>query len=438
MECILRFSMPVFLANVLQQVYNMADSLIVGRFVGKAAFAGVGSTGSISFLVMGFVLGMCTGVTIHVAQRFGAADLPGTREKIIDAVYVSAISGFILTVLTVLFTRDLLVLMQTPEDIFPHAYTYIFIIFLGIPATILYNLPANIARALGDSRTPLYFLLLSAFLNVLLDLLFVCVFRMGVMGTAIATDISQAVSGIACIVYLFRKYHFLRFTGNELGFRKDGVSLSAKVGLPMGFQFSITAIGTLVIQSAVNTLGSDAVAAVNAANKVGTVIIQPFEALGVTIATFSGQNLGAGRTDRIREGIRKSLLICVFFSVIGLLLNISLCPRIALIFMKKEDITEFIGIAVRQYLLYNGLTYVLLGSLLIFRNALQGMGFSVAAMGAGLFEMIARTVIAFASSWGMGYFAICLANPAAWIMANVILIPLYWYVRRRDFQLKTV
>lgn len=429
---IVGFSVPIFLANIFQQLYNMADSFIVGRFVGKTAFAAVGSTGSINFLILGFVLGMCTGVTIPVAQRFGAGDYSGMRCKITDAMFACIIMGIIITALSAAMTGSMLKWMKTPDDIYRDAYNYIFIIFLGIPTLLMYNLPANISRALGDSKTPLYFLLLSAGLNVVLDIIGVCVLHLGVRGTAVATVTSQLVSGLACIFYMLKKYEkLLTFDKEELEFRPHEIYRSSNIGMPMGFQFSITAIGTVVLQAAVNAIGSDCVAAINAANKINSIVTQPFEALGATMATYAGQNLGAGDIDRVKKGVRVSIVLSAIFAVAMFIVNTTFGTPISTIFLKKADINAQLIGYISKFLFINSTGFFLLGTLLILRNCLQGLGFSVAAMGAGLFEMVARTVVAFAAKGEQAYPIICTANVAAWVMANVILIPLYiWGVKR--------
>lgn len=428
---IVGFAFPVFLASLLQQLYNMADSIIVGRFVGKDAFAAVGATGSINFLIIGFVLGTCTGLTIPVAQRFGAGDYSGMRRELATGIYVSVIMAVILTTVTAVGTGGLLTLMKTPENIYSDAYTYIFIIFLGIPATVLYNLPANLSRALGDSRTPLYFLMLSAGINVVLDLIFVCIFRMGVAGTATATVIAQILSGLFCILYMKRKYEILKFRREEWEFDKSKVLRSAGIGVPMGLQFSITAIGSVILQSAVNTFGSDTVAAVNAAMKIQMIMVQPMDALGVTMATFAGQNLGSGDVGRIRKGVRMAILACTVSAVIGFAGSNLLGLPMTSLFVRAEETNDYIKKCITQLLFVNSLFYIPLGTLGVFRNTLQGLGHSVVAMGSGLFEMLGRTAIAFAATAYFGFDAICFSNPAAWIMANFILIPTYIVVMKK-------
>ena len=307
----------------------------------------------------------------------------------------------------------------------------IFIIFLGIPATILYNLPANISRALGDSKTPLYFLIISALLNILLDLLFVVVFSMGVEGTAIATIISQIVSGALCILFMKKKYKILRFEKEEWKYDFNSCKHSLGIGAPMGLQFSITAIGSVVLQSAVNTLGSDTVAAVNAAMKIQMVAIQPLDSLGITMATYAGQNLGAGKIKRIKDGVKVALIISVFGSLLAFIISNFLSIPMTALFIKQEEMNPYIKACIKKLLFINSCLYIPLGTLSVYRNTLQGLGHSVIAMGAGLFEMMGRSIVAFIAVGYFGFQAICFANPMAWIAANIILIPMYVIIMKK-------
>ena len=423
---IISFSIPVLLGNLLQQLYNMVDSIIVGRFVGVDAFAAVGSTGPLNFLILGFALGVSSGLCIPVAQRYGAKDFSDMRRKIAVAIYIAIGVTVVLTIATTLGARTLLGWMQTPDNIFENARIYITILFIGIPATILYNLPANILRSLGDSKSPIYFLVISAVINLILDLLFVAVFHWGVAGSAIATVISQAISGVMCILYMARKYPVLKIRKEEWVPASGDISHSISIGVPMGLQFSITAIGSVVLQSAVNSLGSDVVASVSAAMKLQMIIVQPFEAIGVTMATFSGQNLGAGKIKRIGEGVKKALLLTAILSVISFVMINTLASPASLLFMKKEEMTPVIHSNIKQVLLVNSFFYFFLGSLLILRNTLQGLGQSVIAMGAGIFEMFARSMVAFVLVGAFGFMAVCFAHPCAWFAANIILVPMYY------------
>jgi len=428
---IMQFAMPVLLGNLLQQFYNLVDSIIVGRCVGKDAFAAVGSTGAINFMIIGFVLGTTWGVSIPVAQKFGAKDFSAMRKKISDAIYVSTIIGIVITILTVIFTKPLLELMNTPSDIIGDAALYIGIIFAGIPAILLYNIPAGISRAIGDSKTPLYFLIFSACLNVVLDLIFVLPLQMGVAGTAIATVISQAISGILCIIYMKHKHPFLKFEAGERRVMLPAMWLSFKMGAPMGMQFSITAIGSVILQTAINGLGSDAVASINAASKLQLILVTPMDALGASIATYCGQNYGAGNFERIKEGVRKGFKIAVSFAITAAILANVFAKPVLYLFVDASEITPQIVTWVRTFMLINSCFYVTLAIIFIYRNAIQGLGRSAIAMLAGVAELVGRSfaAIIFVQIWG--FTGVCFGNILAWILADAILIPSYIITLRK-------
>lgn len=426
---IIGFSLPLLAGNLFQQFYSMADTIVVGRSIGVDALAAVGSTGAISFLVLGFVIGLTGGFSVVVAQKFGAGDEREVRRAVAMSVYLSVLLTIVLTAVSVLCTRPLLNFMQTPANIYDDAYAYIVVIFAGIFATVLYNLLAGILRALGDSRTPLYFLILSSVLNVGMDLLFILYFNAGVAGAAYATVIAQLVSGVCCLVYMIKRYPILRMKKENLRPNRHLTGRLLYIGLPMAGQFSITAVGSTIIQSAVNSLGSGVVAAVTAAGKVQIMLCQPMETMGITMATYCGQNYGAGEVGRIREGMRKSLLVVLLYSVIGFFIAAFAGQYIALLFLDARE-TEILGY-VQQFLFVNGLFYPVLGILFVIRNSLQGLGFSVPAMAAGLCELVARTVVAFCFVTAFGYNAVCFANPAAWSAAVMLLIPLYFWGMRR-------
>lgn len=426
---IFSFCIPLMFGNLFQQMYNMVDTIIVGRFLGKEALAAVGSTGAVNFLILGFVNGLCCGFSIPVAQSFGAKDYSAMRRCVANMVWASLILGGIITLVTGIWTREILILMQTPSNILEDAYAYIFTIFLGTYVTILYNCLAGIMRALGDSKTPLLFLACASLLNVVLDLFFIIVMNTGVFGAALATVISQGISGLLCLVFLIKKFPILHIQKEE--WKWDGFSVKRlfNMGLPMGLQYSITAIGSTVLQTAVNSLGSDIVASITAANKVQMLVTQPMETLGVTMATYCGQNLGARRFDRIRQGVWHGSLLGIFFSIVALIIVICFGSYISLLFVESTE-TQLIT-NIQQFLLYNGLCYILLTLLLVFRNTLQGMGHAALAMSAGVMEMIARSIVAFCLVGPFGYTAVCCSNPIAWTFALFFLIPAYFVLRRR-------
>ncbi|MBQ8108656.1 MAG: MATE family efflux transporter [Clostridia bacterium] len=429
MKLLFGFWFPLLLGNLFQQVYNLADSVIVGRFVGVDAFAGVSATGSLNFLILGFLLGMCSGCAIPVAQSFGENDPHSMRKYFANAIYLCGGLAAVMSVATVLATRPILRWIGTPEDIMDQAYHYIVYIFGGMIATMVYNLASGVLRAVGNTRTPLYFLILSCAVNVALDLLFVLVFRMGVTGAAVATVAAQLLSGILCMRLIFKKYDVLRIRGEE--WRPDAACIRrlSGIGLPMGLQFSITAIGSLIMQTAVNSLGSGAVAAIGAGGKVYTLFCCPFEAMGATIATWCGQNLGARRIDRVRVGVRQSLLVMTCYAVCAVFF-VRLCGE-GLIGLFITGADASITSDAVKYLRMVVYFFVPLLIIFVLRNALQGLGFSRIAMFAGLFELVGRAFVAFALVGPHGFDGAILANPAAWIMADVLLIPAYLLTVRK-------
>ena len=429
MKLIFGFWFPVLLGNLFQQVYNLVDSVIVGRFVGVNAFAGVSATGSLNFLIIGFLLGMCSGCAIPVAQSFGEGDPHAMRKYFANAIYLCGGIAVAMSVATVLLTPAILRWTGTPEDIFDEAYHYIVYIFGGMTAIMLYNLSSGVLRAVGNTRTPLYFLVLSCAVNVVLDLLFVVVFRMGVTGASLATVAAQLLSGVLCTWVIFKKYDVLRIRGEE--WKVDAACLKrlSGMGLPMGAQFSITAVGSLIMQTAVNGLGSAAVAAIGAGSKIYTLFCCPFDAIGATIATWCGQNLGARRVDRVRQGVRLCMGIMSVYAVIALaLVKLWGAPLIGLFITGAQ--AEIVSKAL-QYLDMVVLFFIPLLTIFVLRNALQGLGFSRIAMFAGLFELVGRAFVAFMLVRPYGFSGAILANPAAWIMADVLLIPAYFSALRR-------
>ena len=429
LKLILSFWFPMLLGNLFQQVYNLADSVIVGRFVGVKAFAGVSATGSLNFMILGFLLGMCAGCAIPVAQAFGENDPHQMRKYFANALYLCGGIAAAMSVATVIAAKPILRWIGTPEDIMDQAYGYIVYIFGGMLAVMLYNLSGSVLRAVGNTRTPLLFLVLSCAVNVALDLLFVVGLGMGVTGAAVATVAAQLMSGLLCLRVIFTRYDVLRIHGSE--WKPDGECIRrlAGMGLPMGLQFSITAIGSLIMQTAVNGLGTNAVAAIGAGSKVYTMFVCPFDAMGATIATWCGQNLGARRIDRVRAGVRQALTIMAVYAIVALFAVRLLGPGMIGLFISDAE-----GAVVRDAVKYlNMVVLFFIPLMLVFalRNALQGVGFSRIAMFAGLFELVGRAFVAFALVGPYGFDGAMLANPAAWIMADALLIPAYLHGMRR-------
>ena len=424
MRLILGFALPTLLGMLFQQFYNLMDTMIVGKLLGAQALAAVGSTSSISFFVIGFCTGVCSGFAIPVAQKMGAGDFSRMRRFVANAAYLAAAFAAVLTVATALLCRTILTLMHTPADIFADAYAYIFIIFLGIPTTFLYNLLAGIIRSLGDSRTPVYFLALASFLNIFLDFALILWFEAGVAGAAIATVVSQGISGAACLAFMVKKYPVLRMNREERRPDLSACGTLCAMGVPMGLQYSITAIGSIVLQSAVNTLGSTYVAAVAAGTKLFQLLCCPFDAMGATMATYCGQNVGAWKLDRLGQGIRACTLlgaVCAVGCFAGMLLGSDAC---AMLFLDPaEPQLELLVSLTSQYIVINTAFFFPLALVNILRFSIQGMGYSVFAILAGVLEMIARAVVAWLFVPPLGYTAACFASPAAWVAADLFLIP---------------
>ena len=426
MKIILSFTLPIFLGNVFQQFYNMADAVIVGKFVGTGALAAVGSTGTIMFLIYGFVVGMTAGFTVLTAQKFGAGDMETMRKTVAGAAILSLIIGIILTAAFMIFMRPWLVLMNTPEDIFNDAYSYIMIISAGILAQMLYNLLASILRALGNSRVPLYFLILSALLNVVLDLVLIIVFHMGTAGAAVATVISQGVSGLLCLVYIVKAVPVLRMKREDWHPAGALLKTQLRIGVPMALQYSITAIGTMMVQSALNILGSTLVAAFTAASKIEQVVTQAYVAMGTTMATYGAQNMGAGDISRIRKGFRSCTILGVIYSVAATALVMTVGKYMTYLFV-SEDVALIMD-SVDIYLKCVGIFFVPLAVVNIYRNGIQGLGYGLLPMMAGVAELAGRGIVAVIAAGQRSYTGVCLASPAAWVLAGALLLGMYFYV----------
>ena len=425
-KLILGFSIPLLFGMLFQQFYSMVDTIIVGKYLGVTALAEVGSTGSISFMIIGFCMGVCNGFAIPVAQKFGARNYKLLRKYVFNSAILSAIFSLVMTIIVCLLCRNILEWMNTPDDIMDGAYSYIFVIFLGIPVTYLYNLLAGIIRSFGDSKTPLIFLIMSSIINIVLDLVFIIIFNMGVAGAAWATVISQAVSGICCLIFMKKRYSILKFENDELKVNGHCIRRLCYMGIPMGLQYSITAIGSVILQTAVNGLGSLVVATVTAGSKISMFLSCPFDALGSTMATYAGQNVGAKKLDRVSEGIKSSLKIGSIYSIIAFIISIFFGKTIALLFVNGSEV-ELLSM-VKKYLIITAAFYIPLCFVNVVRFTIQGMGYSTFAILAGVCEMIARALCGFILVPIFGYVAVCLASPVAWIFADAFLIPAYKYV----------
>ena len=428
-KLIFGFAIPMFLGLLFQQFYSMVDTLIVGKFLGVNPLAGVGSTTSLNFMVLGFCMGVCNGFAIPVAQMFGAKEEHRLRRYVTNGAWLCIVFSIVMTLVVVAVCRPVLVLMQTPEEIFEYAYVYIVIVFWGIPCTFLYNILAAIIRSLGDSKTPVIFLAISSGINIVLDLVFVLVFDMGVEGPAIATVLAQGISGIICLFYMYRNFPVLHASRDEWKPELHYMGKLCFIGIPMGLQYSITAIGSLVLQTAVNGLGAMVVAGVTAAQKINMFISCPIESLGQTMAPYAGQNMGAGKIDRIGKGLKSAVLMGWGVSIICFLIAVLFGKQLTLLFVDAGE-TEIIAYSY-QFLLFCIGGYCLLTLVNTVRFTIQGMGFSVFAILSGIMEMIARILAATVVVQMIGFAGTCLAHPMAWLFADVFLIPAFFWCGKK-------
>ena len=426
---ILQFTIPILLGLLLQQVYNLVDTMIVGKFVGVDALGGVGSTGSLNFMILGSCIGLCMGFGIPAANAFGARDLPQLRRYMASAVYLCAFFAIAIMTVVLIFCGRILSAMHTTVETYPYAFDYIYWIFWGIPFVMLYNTTAAMIRAVGDSRSPLLFLALAAALNVALDLLFIPVLGFGVAGAAWATNLSQGISGLLCLWYMGKKLPMLRFQPGELQFRWNDAAQLLANGVPMALQYFITAIGSVTLQSAVNTLGTASVNAMAAGNKLAQIFSCPFDSLGTAMATYCGQNVGAHRLQRIRSGLRVAVVFSVVYCLIYLVIAWFLTPTIALLFLDGSEI-EIIAL-VRQFLVIVAASSWAVGLINGFRFAIQGMGYSNLAILSGVLEMIGRVAVASILVPRFGYLGACLGHPTAWLVAICFLLPTAYLCLRR-------
>lgn len=429
MSLIIGFSLPLLVGMLFQQFYSLVDTIIVGKCLGVEALAAVGSTGAINFLIIGFCMGVCSGFAIPVAQRFGAGDYESLRKYVTNSIWLCLIFSAVMTVLVSVFCRQILQLMQTPANIIDQAYAYIFIIFLGIPVTYLYNMTSGIMRSLGDSKTPVYFLLLASGINIVLDLFFIAKLGMGVEGAGYATVISQFISGLSCLIYREKKFSILRIQKGEWAWNSHCVNVLCRMGVPMGLQYSITAIGSVILQTAVNGLGSNAVASITAANRITMFIVCPFDALGSTMATYGGQNVGAMELKRLKEGLKAATIIGYAYSIIALVALYFFSDYLLLLFLSADEVAILAD--AKHFLLIQACFYFLLTMVNSFRFLIQGMGFSFFAIIAGVMEMIARSVVAFTLVPSIGFLGACFASPLAWLMADIFLVPAFFYVYKK-------
>lgn len=428
-KLILAFALPVLFGYLFQQLYNITDSAIVGKYLSVQDFAAVGSTGPVCFLIFGLCMGITSGFAIPVSQCFGAKDYTRMRQYIYNGILIAIVFSILYAVLTVSFCKPLLKLLKTPEEIINHATEYIIIIFAGIPFGFLYNYSSGILRSVGDSKTPLYFLIFSSVLNVILDLYFILVVKMGIKGAAVATVVAQLISGVLCLIYIKLKFPILHLRKEDKIFSVKLCKDLCSMGIPMGLQYSITGIGSVILQSSVNCLGWMDVAAMSSGLKIHMFFCAPFDALGTTMATFAGQNTGAKKIKRIKTGLYVSSFMGLVYSLGAFVILYFFGSKLVLIFLENNQV-EIIKKA-HMFLISNSSCYFALALVNIVRFMIQGMGFSKLSVLAGVFEMVARGAFGFYLVPKFGFFAATFASPAAWVFADIFLILAFVYCYKR-------
>ena len=427
-KLIFMFTLPLIAGNIFQQLYIVIDTLIVGRTLGVNALAAVGSTGSLMFFIIGFVIGLTTGFSIITGQRFGAGDREGVRKSAAACAILSIISTIALTLFGVISAKPLLEIMQTPPEIITDAYHFIVVIYTGIGATLLFNMLSNLIRALGDSRTPLFFLVVACILNIILELLFILVFSWGVAGAALATVIAQTVSGLFCIFYIKRYLPILHLTKQDWHLDLEIIWQHLRIGLPMGFQGSIIALGAIILQVALNQLGPDSIAAYAAAQRIDMIANMPMMSFGMAMATYTAQNYGANNIGRIQQGIKQCILMSVSVSILFGLINMFYGSWMVGFFV--EDAPTVISLA-QTYLNINGVSYWILSLLFIYRYTLQGLGQSIVPTIAGIMELVMRVFAALVMAHYFGFTGVCSANPLAWLGSAIPLMIAYYFTMKK-------
>lgn len=419
LKLIVLFMFPIFIGNLFQQFYHFVDTLIVGRIIGIEALAAVGVTAPLIFFVISFIFAATQGFSVITAQQFGAKNYDMLRKSFAGSIILSTILTVIITAVSVPFTKQMLIFLQTPDNILDGANVYLFIMFAGIIATIFYNLSSNIVRALGDSKTPLYFLIVSTILNLIMDVLFVVRFKWGIAGVGWATIVAQAISTILCVWYMLWKFPILHLKKEDWKVPLSFLYEHLRVGVPMGIQMSVLSLGILALQYVLNTFGSTAIAAFTTACRIEQIFLQLFVALGAAMAVYTAQNFGARKLSRIKEGVKSSILISLAIYAVSVLCIWFFSTEMISWFITATN-EELISLA-NEYLHVIMIFLIFLGLLMIFRNVLQGMGSVMAPLSSGIAELIARTVCAFVMGSYFGYSGVCYATPMAWIAAAVVL-----------------
>lgn len=421
---ILKFALPLLIGNLFQQLYNMVDSIVVGNFVGKNALAAVGTCGSMNFLFFALSSGLAIGIGIIVSQYFGAKDEQSVRSTIANSFYVLIAASLVVSVIGILTAPYLLRLLSTPGNIIGDSVVYMRVTCAGIIAIALYNGVAAILRALGDSKTPLYFLILSSIVNVILDLAFVLLLNWGVFGVALATVVSQVISAAASLLYAYYKVPYFRLSREELRPHRAIILKSFRLGVPMALQNSMIAISCMVLQGVVNGFGDTVMAAYTITNRIEQIVQQPYSSLGAALTTYSGQNIGAGKADRVRKGFGCSTLIVLVFSILLIPIAYLVGEWIVGIFVKEKEVIEIGYRALR----ITSLCYFGLGMIYVPRALLNGCGDTEFSMINGITEVACRIVYSqiFIRIPVLGYWSVWVTTGATWITTALVCIARYF------------
>lgn len=427
-KLVIKFIIPLLVGNIVQQLYSMVDAIIVGQFVSVDALAGVGSTGAINFFILGFALGLTGGFAVPIAQHYGANNYDSMRHYVAMSIFLTIVLGAILTVASVLGLPFLLKALQTPDEIFGYAYDYMVFVLYGMVASMMYNLVASILRGLGDSKTPLYFLIIASLLNIALDLVFIVQLEMGVIGAGLATAISQGSAAILCMMFIFKKFDILCLNKDNFKIRKKYIYRLLFIGVPMAFQYTIIATGSMIVQGAVNSLGTIYIASITICSKIEQIVLQPFVTLGIAATTYAAQNLGARKIDRIHEGMKKMVSIGIAMCVVfGFLINVFAEP-LCMLFLSEGENNDLVIQYAKEFIAWQSVFFIPLMALILYRSALQGMGDVKTATAMGITELVGRSFVTIAFTGSIGFLAVCIATPAAW--TGACILALYAYFKR--------
>lgn len=426
---VMGFCLLILVGSLFQQAYLTIESIFVGKYLGVESFAAVGSTGPMNTLIFGFSVGFTSGLCIPIAQHFGAGDVKALRRAEANGIYLAAFLSLLMATLAAFFSRPILVLFNTPANLLEDAVTFIATIFRGSFALLFYALFIGYLRALGDSRTPLYFLILACVLNISLDLLLIGILRVGVEGVAWATILSQLCAALLCFRTIRKHIPILYLTKEDLRPSLREIGKLCRTSVPLGLLFSLVGVGSVVIQSAVNSLGSDAVAALSASGRVQTLLLAPLEAAGVGLATFVSQNYGAWRFDRIRQGVRQSTVVFLAYCALAFGANYFFGASIAELFVARGETA--VHQLIQQLLRINSYFFVSITLVYLYRYTIQGLGFSPVVMATGILETLGRLVAGLVLLAPLGFTAICLSSPLAWTLAALFLLPVYFHTIRK-------